>query len=242
MKIALIYFGQPRWINNPHCYNTQREKIFSQGEVDVFAHLWEPGKSDYAFSTWSNMHTCPSNKNDIEIFLEKWKPKSIKTEIDPGFSYEEGYKLIADRISMRDFNISLSHLYSLEKAIEVFEEHQQQSGAVYDFVAFMRTDLCVWDFPNLSQIKKGFFYYSSLFHADHFADLCYITDPLYVSGLKVYSKIMNPHAEFLKNIGMPSAEQLKRNSFLSTFNSSVLKQIPILVRVVRDTNDIGRQW
>lgn len=252
MKIALIYFGQPRWINNPHCLETQQRNIFSQGDVDVFAHLWAYKAEDYSSSSWSNMPSCPSTPNDISTFIKNYNPVSYKTEIDPGFSSPEILYAINHRtpetaayggiVTERNFNICLSHLYSLEKAIEVFEYYVEQHKVEYDFVIFMRTDLCIWEFPKLNELQKGYFYFSSLFHSDHFADLCYITDQRFVCGLKAYSYLTDPSQEIVKNLTMGNAEQIKRLTFLKQFNKEVLRQVPIPVRVVRGPNDIGRQW
>ena len=130
MKIALIYFGQPRWMNNPHCLETQKQRIFSQGDVDVFAHLWAYKENEYASSSWSNMSSCPSSPDDIITFVKNYNPTSYKTEIDPGFSDPDLLYAINNRtpetaaygglVTIRNFNNCLSHLYSLEKAIEVF--------------------------------------------------------------------------------------------------------------------------
>jgi hypothetical protein len=247
MKLAFIYFGQPRFINNPYCYETQKQRIMSQGDYDVFAHLWEPTDDGYDFSTWSGLSNVKSSNEDINTFVSKWQPKSLLTEenqefANPDICQKFNEILPGGEKRFYNFNLCLSQLYSLEKGIELFEKHVKDSGAIYDFVIFMRTDLCVWDFPNLTQLEKGFFYFSSIFDFNHFADLCYITDPKYVSGLKAYSFVTDKHIDIKKYINFGNAESIKKGSFLYRFSTDNLKQIPIPVRVVRGIDDIGKQW
>jgi len=247
MKIALLYFGQPRFVNNPHCFETQKNKIMSQGECDVFAHMWEPTDKGYDFSTWSGLRNQPARQSDIDDFISKWSPKVIKTEQNPSFNDEDLFMKIHERLPGGDarqynFNLCLSQLYSIEKCIELFEEYVAETNTQYDFVILLRTDLCVWDFPDITSLEKGYFYFSSIFHYDHFADLCYITDPKYISGLKCYSYVTDKSSDFTERIALGNAEGIKRITFIKKWGETVLKQIPLLVRIVRDISDIGQKW
>jgi hypothetical protein len=246
MKIALLYFGQPRFIDNFNCYESQKQRIMSQGDCDVFAHLWEPNESGYNFSTWSGLRNVNSSNDDIEKFRLKWEPASLQTEKNREFGNEELYKkfrhiLPGGETMFYNFNLCLSQLYSIEKVIDMYHDHVNKTGKVYDYVIFLRTDLCIWDFPNLKELEKGFFYFSSIFHFDHFADLCYITDPKYIDGLKAYSYITDERKDF-SHLSMGNAEGIKKASFLDKFSISALRQVPIPVRVVRGNNCTGPKW
>lgn len=247
MKIALLYFGQPRFVNNLHCIETQRKHIMSQGECDVFAHLWEPTPQGYDFATWSGLRNLQANPSDIVDFIKEKNPVVIKTERNRSFIEEELFSKIQDRLpgdeaKKYNFNLCLSQLYSIEQCIELFEDYVRKTNTQYDYVIFMRTDLCIWDFPILKDLQKGYFYFSSLFHYDHFADLCYITDPKFVSGLKCYSYVTDKDSDFAEKLIMGNAEGIKRMTFIKTFGESVLKQVPLLVRAVRNNFEIGQKW
>jgi hypothetical protein len=250
MKIAAIFFGQPRFVNNQHCFKTQEAKIFSQGDVDVFAHLWEPNESGYKFSTWARMYQCPSFKNDIEVFKEKWQPKVLVTESQRPFSNPKVFEAVKDQFYMtsgwdaaeHNFNVMLSHFYSLEKSIEIFEKHVEETKTEYDFVVFLRTDLCIWDFPKFADLEKDYFYFSSIFAEEFFPDKCFVTSPKYVKGLKTYSYLLDESNEnSLKDI-KGDAEHFKRESFLKHFTKNNYKQVPLLVRIVRHDEDFGEIW
>jgi hypothetical protein len=244
MKIAALYFGQPRFVNNLNCFLSQKNKIFSQGEVDVFAHLWEPTNINYESSSWSGMQSCPSSEKDVEKFISTWKPKAFLSEPNRRFTNDELFSKLYNKIpgdsakKKANFEISLSHFYSLEKVIDLFQTYKNEE---YDWVVFLRTDLCIWDYPSLEKMEKGYFYFSSIFHFEHFADLSYITDPSYISGLKCFSFLNDPSFDD-KKIMMANAESIKKATFLSKYSKDMLKQIPIPVRVVRDKTDIGKQW
>ena len=250
MKIAAIFFGQPRFVNNYHCFKTQEAKIFSQGDVDVFAHLWEPGETGYKFSSWARMYQCLSLNNDIEVFKEKWKPRVLVTEKERSFSTSHVFDLVKDQFCLtsgwelaeHNFNVMLSHFYSLEKSIEIFEKHVEETKDVYDFVIFLRTDLCIWDFPQLAELEKDYFYFSSIFVEEFFPDKCFVTDPKYIKGLKSYSFLLDKENEdALKEI-RGDAEHFKRETFLKHFTKNNYKQIPLPVRIVRHDHDFGEMW
>lgn len=243
MKIAALFFGQPRFIDNPHCYSSQSEKIFSQGDVDVFAHLWEPDDSEYVVSTWGKKHSCPANRDDLQKFIEKYKPKIIEHEKQKDFFDPEYHEIVSKKFPFtneKNTHACISQLYSIEKCINLFEKYAED----YDIVVLMRNDLCVWEFPRLSNLNSESFYLSSLFSKDHFADLCYIFNPKYLKAFKSYTFFQEnrKNTAFIDSILSPGAEQIKRLSFLSHFSYEEIKQTPIPVRVVRDINSKGEQW
>jgi len=247
MRIALILFGQPRYIDNPACINSHKEFIYSQGEVDVYSHIWEPTGISYATSSWSGITHCPSSDTDTFKFVEKWKPFISVSENEKSFENPEIFKLLKDKFpnphwNETDFNKALSHLYSLEKAITYFENEVAFQNADYDFVIVTRPDVCIWDFPKLSELPKDKFYISSLFHPEHFADVCFIMDPKFVKGLKAYSYLTDPNGEIFTNMSQPSAEQFKKETFLKHFSWNDVLAIPIPVRIVRDNLSKGTQW
>lgn len=247
MKIALIYFGQPRFVNNPNCYESQRDYIMSQGDCDVFAHLWAPSNDGYNFATWSGLSNEPAHESDINTFVQKWEPTKLIIEHNRDFSNESLYNAIQHKLPGGDtreynFNLCLSQLYSIEKAISLYENHVKETGDTYDFVIFMRTDLCVWAFPKLDTLEKSRFYFSDLFHQDHFADLCYVTDPKYVSGLKCYSYLTDESLDIINRIPQGNAESIKKATFVRTFGNAPLKQAPLHVRVVRNNTERGTRW
>lgn len=243
MNIAIVIFGQPRFVNSLHCYQSQKNMIFSQGDVDVYAHLWTTEDASYQSSSWSGMNECPVGKDDVGAFIEKWNPARLHQEPERPFSSPILFKKIKERFpdphwNELDFNKSLAHLYSLEQGIKIFESCEKE----YDWVVFLRTDVCIWDFPDLSKLEKDAFYYSSIFHAEHFADICYITSPQYVKGLKAYSYLTDDSYEIVDKLMRPCAEQFKKETFISAFGRQPLKQILLPVRVVRNNEERGNQW
>ena len=243
MRIAALFFGQPRFIDNPHCFSSQSEKIFSQGNVDVFAHLWETEGEEYVISTWGKKHECPVGGNDLQKFVEKYKPKKLIVEKDRDFFDPAFHDLISRRFPFtneKNTHACFSQLYSIEKCVELFEEHAEE----YDVVILMRNDLCVWEFPRLHGLDLSSFYASSLFSKEHFADLCYIFHPKYLKAFKGYTFLQENKTDkgFINSLRSPGAEQVKRLSFLKHFSDHEIKQTPIPVRVVRDINSRGEQW
>lgn len=244
MRIALILFGQPRFIDNENCFNSHKEFIYSQGDVDVYSHIWEPTGHTYGSSSWSGITHCPSSDTDTFKFNEKWNPLVSVSEHEKKFESPEIFKLLKDKFdnphwNESDFNKALSHLYSLEKAISFFEACDDKE---YDFVIVTRPDVCIWNFPKLENLPRDKFFVSSLFHPEHFADVCFIMDPKFVKGLKAYSYLTDLSGKIFENMLQPSAEQFKKETFLKSFSWEDIAMVEIPVRIVRDNETKGTQW
>jgi hypothetical protein len=70
MKIALCFFGQPRFYSNNEILEFLRD-IKAEGEVDVYMHLWKPEKEDnFMRSPWSGIEDAHA-KIDTENLREK---------------------------------------------------------------------------------------------------------------------------------------------------------------------------
>ena len=69
-----LYYGQPRFTNNPYCYESHKKFIFDRYDTDVYAHLWWDEDEDYdrshvtdwEFSTWLQMEKCPKDREDLD--------------------------------------------------------------------------------------------------------------------------------------------------------------------------------
>ena len=105
MKVACLYYGQPRFTNNPYCHESHKKFIFDRYDTDVYAHLWWDEDEDYdrshvtdwEFSTWLQMEKCPKDREDLARFVDKWNPLKLKTSKPKEFWNESMWSEIEKR-------------------------------------------------------------------------------------------------------------------------------------------------
>jgi hypothetical protein len=138
MKVACLYYGQPRFTENLYCYESHKKFIFDRYDTDIYAHLWWDDddanqwdrshvSSDWEFSTWLQMEQCPKDRYDLNRFIEKWKPHHLITEKPKEFSNDEMYSLVekkfdGERFHKKNFHNQLSQLYSIEQVGKLLEK------------------------------------------------------------------------------------------------------------------------
>ena len=140
MKIALCFFGQPRFYNNNEILEFLRD-IKAEGEVDVYMHLWKPqADKNYMRSPWSGIE----DKLAV-IDLENLKEK-IEDIYEPvAFEIEDERTMVDDPLKFRRAPAPTSPeivhrmYYSQWKVGELLKA----SGKEYDLVFRMRTDSAV---------------------------------------------------------------------------------------------------
>ena len=81
MKIALVLFGQPRYIGDDTVYREHYEKIIKNNDVDVFSHFWfDENESEFTQSTWSESQNLKVHPDTVNIIKRKYLPVSIEYE------------------------------------------------------------------------------------------------------------------------------------------------------------------
>jgi len=224
MKVALILFGQPRFITNGIVKDYYR-KIFDKYNVDVYGHLWwSKNETVYDVSSWSKINECPVLANTPDIMNDLYPNNKIIYECSRNFDIPE--KLI-NRFShhLEVFNIKnlknvMSHLYSFEKSVSQVPDD-------YDFYIISRTDSIIYDFPNLNSLSNDKFYISN--HHDNFPDLIFVFGKKYLNFMKTYSNFESN----IDNVWEPSAESFKWETFKKYYNMSELNKITMTVEIAR---------
>ena len=59
MKVALLFYGQPRYVDNEEVYNSYKSNILDKYDTDVFCHTWwSETEKEYDYSSWSKISNC----------------------------------------------------------------------------------------------------------------------------------------------------------------------------------------
>jgi hypothetical protein len=153
MKIALLFAGQPRFVEE--VYPLIKQNVIGDYDVDVFSFLWEM-ESDKAYKYggdggWKNQRI---SENAIDTFTELYKPKRIETKKSINFNhsklpFEETRKRYypgsinnteEPDFRNRTINNALSYFYSLNEVNRIKKEYEYENDMMYDWVVRCRTD------------------------------------------------------------------------------------------------------
>lgn len=186
MRIALLFSGQPRYINE--CESSIRENLIDPNvaaghKIDIFGHFW--WDSSYIGKSFKFHAADIYERDEVENFKEKYSPKLILAEPQESFDIS-GYNLVdgeqSQELSPHSRELwsrevvfkQISMWESVKRSYEVMRKHDV--SAQYNIVVRLRTDLlftkplkfsklpiplngvAIDDFENKSQLCDWFAY------------------------------------------------------------------------------------
>ena len=149
LKIALVFYGQPR-ISNIESYNSIKEKLLDVYNCDVYIHTWwskEDYKNNifYMKSPWSQAADLKVKDNIDELLEKLYKPKVLKCEkIKDFMEVSDKLKLVSNAYN------NISQMYTINEAGNLIENHEQ-----YDFIIKLRLDIVLYKIPKLEELDKN---------------------------------------------------------------------------------------
>ena len=253
MKVAICFFGQPRWLNNPYVYMSHKKWIMDLYDTDIFIHSWI-NNSENNFEYADQVDDIFKNKevpDSDQIILNRYKPKEYLFEKSKTFYLsketrdilEERKNLYHRRIngsfnwSENNENNHLSQLYSISKSIELLNNHK------YDFVFISRFDNYIYKLPNLYNLNSDALYINDKI-LYNFSDVLIFGGQEHIKTFNCIDKV----DEISKHVHYFSPEEYKRVAYQSKFgyNPPIIgdygyeigkeKRIDIGVGVVRSNN------
>ena len=73
MKVALLFFGQARFIDSPLSYNSIKEHLLDKYDVDIFAHTWwTENEENFSASTNVRGEDMPVHSNTLELIKTQY--------------------------------------------------------------------------------------------------------------------------------------------------------------------------
>ena len=255
MKIALLLFGQLRWIDNPHTVESHHRCIIDRyHNVDVFGYFWKPEQSTtMSQSGHVAYEPSPSDPDAARKICDKYKFTDVKF-VDPMVFPQAD--AMYNRAKARDwphiwqagwfetpgaFNNILCQMYTIQGVAKLLDQHILNTLTHYDFVILSRPDICIWDYPELTLLESRKFYLSN--HHAKFPDLSCIFDPIFLPTFtEVFNNTINISDDELYSLWEPNAEAMKFNSFRRNFPLEYLRPISLPVRIVRGNDCRGPQW
>ncbi len=254
MKVALLFFGQLRFIDNPHTVDSHHQMIIDRYDTDIFAHCWWSEGEQYHTSGFHQQ--SPLLLNTVDNALDKFKSKYDITKLscEPSRLFKDQADAMLERVNTRSWEISkpywfhrenvmsntFSHMYSIQKAADLLLEHIEETGTQYDFIILSRPDALIYGSPDLNTLDPNCFYLSN--HHNNFPDLQYIFGQKFINFLRLYDHISTINDEDLFGLHDPTPENFKASTYRKYFDRSDLRPIHLPIRIVRGDDCNGLQW
>lgn len=241
MKVALLFFGQPRYLDDPRPYQCYKNLILDRYDTDVYIHTWfEPGGGQYDVSTWAKLHganNCPILPDSIERLQKMYNPKVLVHEPPQKFELPpNAKKWVDERFTGKhpeghwipsNYSNILSQLKTIQRVAEIYEE----TGDQHDFIVLARLDTYLERFPeDFSTLDPRKFYLAG--HHPRFPDVVHIFGRKYLGWMKNAFNDVD-HPKVYENIWEPSPEAFKGNAFLLRYNQSDLAPHPMNAHAIR---------
>ncbi len=220
-KVALLFRGQPRFLENNKSFFSHKNWIIDKYETDIYCHVWWSNNKIMSSSTWSNISTTTFQENDIEYIKKNYNPKKIIVEEPKHFklSLEEESNISikhANNIEqLKNIQNCISQMYSSEMVSLLVDDNLIKN---YDYIIFSRLDNVIQKIPDLNILEPEYFYLSNLH--PRFPDNLYIFNPKYLPMLRTYTDFYNLaiSSDYLV------AESIYQSSYKKYFNFKDCRQ------------------
>lgn len=232
MKIAVLLFGQPRFVNNDKVIQSY-ETLRNTYDIDFFCHSWIDNKSDYFdCSAWSGLTDLKNIKNADLFIKDFYRPKEYIFETPKTFSFNHKIQKYLDEHwsnsshywNSKNYSNILSQLYSVQQVSNLASPFQDD----YDFFILGRYDTYFENFPNLENLDPNKLYLSN--HHDRFPDMIFVYGKKFLTWS---NNIFNDQDDIHITMGEPTAESFKANSFFKRFSKQDLSPNKMMAYAIR---------
>lgn len=197
MKIALLFAGQPRYLDE--AYNNIYDKILSKYDIDCFVHTWwDESLSNKKLEFYHKLtygRTYFYKEDTLETIMSLYSPKVMMYQKQKEFEIYEGNYALSNPLS------AYSQWYSVMKVNELKNQYMESSDTNYDLVIRCRFDCKLMKFDiDLQQYLNTDFLYAKVIPDDVIKPL--ITDQFAISSSKVmdvYCNLYNHLYEYYLN-------------------------------------------
>lgn len=241
MKVALLFFGQPRYLDDDRAYNDYKRLILDRYDTDVYIHTWfDEAGGKYDVSTWAQMHGAKNAvilPDSIERLKRMYNPKVLVHEKPQKFELPPECKAFVDEKftdkhpeghwNPGNYSNIMSQLKTIQRVAQLYEE----TGDKHDIIVLARLDTWLENFPDdLSALDPSKFYLPG--HHNRFPDVIHICGRRYLGWMKnAFNDINNPRV--FHNIWEPSPEAFKGMAFLLRYRQSDLSPNPMNAHTIR---------
>jgi len=235
MRVAVIFFGQPRNLRNP--LSPWSHKRWLHGiDVDYFGHCWFSKELNTKYRVGDNVVSYTINSESIEILRKKYPRIILNIENPKEFTLDEIARIEdlnlkhLDEETLRLLPIFYSQFYSIDQALKLLDEKTRKTS--YDLIILSRYDNFIAHLPNPRKVNSRKLNIKRKMKADSgFPDLIFMGDRDVIEGINVLPRFKI----LLEDQENTTPEKLKEKSFLMQFSQSQLVENNFEIQIIRDT-------
>lgn len=218
-KVALLYFGLPRFTYFENLMNSHFEKIskshtLPRVDIKCFGAMWEVKAVRELASPWALFHSNPIGENYQQDFRRHWKDAEInwlKSSVVPTpelsmllrQTLTNRFPESTTQTSVAAVDVLLSHMYSLRVGAEMIKKYSKETGAKFDFVITIRTDLKIKKKIVVNRLDKNCVHVSK--QHDRFPDNLIMYPFALIDAINCFDNIL----ELANKVTYPVAESFK---------------------------------
>ncbi len=163
MKIALCFWGQPRFITNNSPYLAIKKYILDKFPTDVFVHTWFKEGGSMNGSNWSGINNHQFNPKTLDIIYDRYREniKRLVWMAQPNFLEDDRFKPLRQQmynhmnvsgpiVHDRNFDALCSQMVSTHETINLVKSFGANQ---YDWIIIMRQDVELLDLPDLNTLN-----------------------------------------------------------------------------------------
>jgi hypothetical protein len=225
MKVALVLYGQPRFLDNPHTASSHKRFILDRYETDVFCHTWWANDVREYDATYVAGGAVAPDPGAISKIEDAYLPKRLAFEPPRAFAFpDRARQALASKFEHRGRwtpkieNNLASHFYSLETAAGLIDRPSD-----YDFIVVTRLDVPLSAFPKLWGLSRRRFYVSDAHR--RFPDFVFLFGPRFIASQKLHSRLEELIARRIDMIDDACGESIKYANFVDQFDASLIRPI-----------------
>lgn len=234
MRIAIVFFGQPRNIQNR--ISSISHKFWARKlEVDFYGHCWFETSGTKTYFGGEHAKKFKISTKAPELLRKQYPNIALNFE-EPKTSAElmsslnlddnEKHRILTENPLLPVF---ISQFYSINKALKHFDT--QSVGKKYDYIVLSRYDNFIASLPKARTIEKEKITLKANSGKLGFPDLLFIGSRNLLEGIDVYPEL----SRYLKSCKRITPELLKQEHFFSVKDENSLSHQNFEILVVRDS-------
>lgn len=238
MKVALLLYGQPRFVNRVDVFKSHIQDILSKYDVDTYCQLWYSSSFQYEdISTWAKNHgavaACDAIPYDAPSYImDAYNPMRMSIDKpvfeDPSESVTQYLKRrFGDNRYYSEGNMRniISVGYALDRVCNLVYDRDN-----YDFYVLARYDAILENFPRLEMLNRNKFYVPM--HGD-FNDLIQIFGPSYLNTYEDMAYNVKNNLSWHQEVTLPIPELYKQMSYMRFHTAQRIEKINMYANVIR---------
>lgn len=216
VKIAVCFWGQPRFIENPATYEGIKKNLISipNYDVDIYMHTWFSEGGTMVGSNWSGINHA-INPKTLDILFDRYRNnlKRIIWSPQPNFLNDSRFVGLRQQMQAnshvsacmlpdRNFDALCSQAVSVNTVIDLIKSVNCDQ---YDWIIILRHDCCILSLPDLNTIDPNNLY-CALSGENYVKDDYFIFNPKLI---KVFELVDALQSYTVTPAMIPNAEHIR---------------------------------